>query len=91
MPIYDPTVVYGPWWYPAYPPYYWYPPGYVVRAHVLAFGLGVAVGAALWGGFDWGHHSVHINVDHLQHLQPDHHHEPHLAARRGPPPGRPLL
>jgi hypothetical protein len=62
VPIYDPTVVYGPWWYPAYPPYYWYPPGYVVRAHVLSFGLGVAVGAALWGGFDWGHHSVHINV-----------------------------
>jgi len=62
VPIYDPTVVYGPWWYPAYPPYYWYPPGYVVGAPGLSFGLGVAVGAALWGGFDWGHHSVHINV-----------------------------
>jgi len=62
VPIYDPTVVYGPWWYPAYPPYYWYPPGYVVRAHVFSFGLGVAVGAALWGGFDWGHRSIHINV-----------------------------
>ncbi len=61
VPIYDPTVVYGPWWYPAYPPYYWYPPGYVVGAPGLSFGLGVAVGAALWGGFDWGHHSVHIN------------------------------
>ncbi len=62
VPIYDPTVVYGPWWYPAYPPYYWYPPGYVVLAQGLSFGLGLAVGAALWGGFDWGHHSVHINV-----------------------------
>jgi hypothetical protein len=62
VPVYDPTVVYGPWWYPAYPPYYWYPPGYVVGADVFSFGLGVAVGAVLWGGFDWGHHNVHINV-----------------------------
>ena len=28
VPTYDPSVVYGTWWYPAYPPYYWYPPGY---------------------------------------------------------------
>src|SRR5512136_1936968 len=28
VPTYDPTVVYGAWWYPAYPPYYYYPPGY---------------------------------------------------------------
>ena len=62
VPIYDPTVVYGPWWYPAYPPYYWYPPGYVVGAEVFSFGLGVSVGAMLWGGFDWGHHNVHINL-----------------------------
>jgi hypothetical protein len=62
VPIYDPTVVYGPWWYPAYPPYYWYPPGYVVGASVFSFGIGVAVGAVLWGGFDWGHRSAHINV-----------------------------
>ncbi len=62
VPIYDPTVVYGPWWYPAYPPYYWYPPGYVVGASVFSFGIGVAVGAVLWGGFDWGHRNVHINV-----------------------------
>ncbi len=61
VPIYDPTVVYGPWWYPAYPPTYWLP-GYVAGAPAFSFGLGVAVGAALWGGFDWGHHSVHINA-----------------------------
>jgi hypothetical protein len=63
VPIYDPRVVYGPWWYPAYPPYYWYPPGYVVGGPGIAFGLGLFVGAALWGGFDWGHHSVHVNVN----------------------------
>jgi hypothetical protein len=26
VPVYNPTVVYGVWPYPAYPPYYYYPP-----------------------------------------------------------------
>jgi hypothetical protein len=66
VPIYNPTVVYGPWWYPAYPPYYWYPPGYVVGASVFSFGIGLAVGAVLWGGFDWHRHDVTIvNVHHF--------------------------
>ena len=60
VPVYNPTVVYGPWWYPAYPPYYWYPPGYVVGASVFSFGIGLAVGAVLWGGFDWHRHHVTI-------------------------------
>jgi len=60
VPVYNPTVVYGPWWYPAYPPYYWYPPGYVVGASVLSFGIGLAVGAILWGGFDW--HRRHVTI-----------------------------
>ncbi len=65
VPIYDPSLVYGPWWYPAYPPFYWYPPGYVVGASVFAFGIGLAVGALLWGGFDWHHHNVMVaNVNH---------------------------
>src|SRR5574337_1070509 len=63
VPIYDPTVVYGLWWAPAYPPFYWYPPGYVVGASVLSFGVGLAVGSVLWGGFDWHrHHVTVVNV-----------------------------
>jgi hypothetical protein len=27
VPYYDPYYVYGSWWYPAYPPYFWGPPG----------------------------------------------------------------
>jgi hypothetical protein len=66
VPVYNPTVVYGPWWYPAYPPYYWYPPGYVVGASVFSFGIGLAVGAVLWGGFDWHrHHVTIVNVHHF--------------------------
>jgi hypothetical protein len=61
VPTYDPTVVYGPWPYPAYPPYYYYPPGYVPGAAFFSFTLGVAVGSALWGGCYWGRGDVYIN------------------------------
>jgi hypothetical protein len=62
VPSYDPAVVYGGWPYPAYPPYSYYPPGYVAGG-VLAFGAGMAVGAALWGGCNWGNNQVNVNVN----------------------------
>lgn len=54
VPTYNPTAVYGGWPYPAYPPYAYYPPGYVAGTALLSFGVGMAVGAALWGGCHWG-------------------------------------
>ena len=65
VPTYNPTVIYGPWPYPAYPPYYYYPPGYVAGASLISFGIGMAVGASLWGncGWGWGHGNVDINVN----------------------------
>ena len=63
VPTYNPTVVYGAWPYPAYPPYYYYPPGYVAATSLLSFGVGVAVGSALWGGCNWGRGNVDINVN----------------------------
>lgn len=54
VPAYNPTVVYGAWPYPSYPPYTYYPPGYVAGTALLSFGIGMAVGAALWGGCNWG-------------------------------------
>jgi len=62
VPVYDPGVVYGAWPYPEYAPFYWYPPGWVGRG-VFAFGAGVAVGAAIWGGIDWWRNRVDINVN----------------------------
>jgi hypothetical protein len=67
VPTYNPTVVYGAWPYPAYPPYYYYPPGYVAGAALFTFGVGVAIGAA-WGGYGgwgcgWGHNEVDVNVN----------------------------
>jgi Protein of unknown function (DUF3300) len=50
VPTYSPAV-YGTWPYPSYPPYYYpYPPG----AGLFAFTAGAFVGAALWGGCNWG-------------------------------------
>ena len=66
VPTYNPTVVYGAWPYPAYPPYPWYPPGYAFGASMLAFGTGVALGAAwgyAWGGANWGRGDVDIDVN----------------------------
>ena len=65
VPTYQPTVVYGAWGYPAYPPYYppyWAPVG---GAFVSGFfwGVGIAAGAALWGGCNWGRGDVNINVN----------------------------
>lgn len=63
VPTYNPTVVYGAWPYPAYPPYYYYPPGYAAGAAFFSFSVGVAVGGALWGGCNWGHSDIDINVN----------------------------
>ena len=64
VPTYNPTVVYGAWPYPAYPPYYYYPPGYVAGAAMFSFGVGMAAGAA-WG-YAWGHSDWHggdVDID----------------------------
>ncbi|MGT2470573.1 DUF3300 domain-containing protein [Paraburkholderia terrae] len=67
VPTYNPTVVYGTWPYPAYPPVYMPPPpGYAIASGFmtgLAFGAGVAVANSLWGGFNWNNHDVNINVN----------------------------
>jgi Protein of unknown function (DUF3300) len=67
VPTYNPTVVYGPWWYPSYPPYYWPPPpGYyagAVLATGIAWGVAIGVGNALWGGCNWGRGDIDINVN----------------------------
>lgn len=66
VPAYNPTVVYGAWPYPSYPPYYYYPPGYAAGAALFSFGMGVAIGAAwgyAWGGCNWRGGDVDINVN----------------------------
>jgi hypothetical protein len=64
VPVYNPTVVYGVWAYPAYPPPP--PPGYMAATAAFSFAAGVAVGAAWSGhggwGCGWGNNEVNINV-----------------------------
>jgi len=65
VPMYNPTVVYGTWWWPSYPPYYYYPP-YYPRPALYGFAAGVAIGVAwgyAWGHWNWHHHHVSINVN----------------------------
>jgi hypothetical protein len=67
VPAYNPTVVYGAWGYPAYPPYYWppssiwYPGGYLARG--FAWGVGFAAAGAIFGGCNWGRGDVNIDVN----------------------------
>ncbi len=67
VPTYSPTVVYGTWLYPAYPPVYWPPPpGYVAGQALvagLAFGTGVAISASLWGWAQPNWHGGYVNVN----------------------------
>lgn len=64
VPVYNPTYVYGPWMYPAYPPYYYYPPYYnPVPGFVFGFTFGVIASNCMWGGFGWHSRSVNINVN----------------------------
>ncbi|SMG10991.1 DUF3300 domain-containing protein [Paraburkholderia susongensis] len=76
VPAYNPTVVYGTWPYPAYPPVYVPPPpGYAVASGLaagLAFGAGVAVADSLWGGFNWNTHDVNINVNRYNNINTNH-------------------
>jgi len=94
VPYYDPLVVYGPWWWPLYPPVYWAPPPhYVVVAHrpAFAWGSGIVLSAGFFfGHFDWPHR--HVKVVHVHHHRPDarparvHAHWRHDPAhRRGVP------
>jgi hypothetical protein len=65
VPVYDPTVIYGPWWYPAFPPFFFPPPPGLI--FVRGFGFwGVTVGRAwgyAWGRWDWHHHYINVNIN----------------------------
>jgi len=65
VPYYDPYVVYGSWWWSAYPPVVWAPYyGYAVVRPGFWWGVGVGVTAGFfYGSMNWHHH--HVNVAHV--------------------------
>ena len=80
VPAYNPTVVYGTWPYPYYPPYYWPPysyyyPGYYPGAAFAAgvfWGIGIAAIGSIWGGCNWGRGDVNINVNKYNNINRNH-------------------
>jgi hypothetical protein len=63
VPYYDPFHIYGPWWYPAYPPYYWGPAGVSIgigMSYWPGYHFGFAFGT--WSYFDWRRNYIYIDV-----------------------------
>ena len=64
VPYYDPNVVYGPWLWPDYPPFYFLPPaGLIVGSGLwIGFGIGFPILAPFWGWdhWDWRHHRLDL-------------------------------
>src|SRR5512139_3987260 len=64
VPSYNPTVVYGAWWWPAFPPFppfFLPPPGMLIGAG-MRFAAGAAWGYA-WGHANWHGGDVNINAN----------------------------
>ena len=67
IPVCDPSLVYGAWPYPAYPPDYF--PGYFGGAAVGAFGCGwitAPIVGPLWGWRHWNWRRHRIDIDQEQ-------------------------
>lgn len=80
VPYYDPFHVYGPWWYPAYPPYYWGPPGVSVVG--IAYWPGIYFGFSYsnWSYFDWHRRVVYVDA----HKRPRYVHHDRWVGKPGP-------
>ncbi len=73
VPVYDPLVVYGNWWWPGRPYFFAPPPGFYLGG-ALGIGIGFSVGfgvvGPLWGWAhpNWGGHNVSINTTVYNHI-----------------------
>jgi len=68
VPVYDPASIYGPWWYPDFPPFYFLPPSWMVIAFHggIGFGRGIVLGKSwgrAWGHWDWPNHHINVNIN----------------------------
>ncbi len=81
VPYYDPALVYGSWWWPDYPPFFWAPwPGYGWYGG-FAWGIGIGIGADFFfTSWDWRNHRIyahnprHPGDDHPWQHDPGHRH-----------------
>lgn len=77
VPYYDPFMVYGPWWWPAYPPvhwapYYWGGPRPYYSTTGFYWGTGIRIAPVFYfGAFDWHRRNVVIvKHDHYHRHRP---------------------
>jgi len=90
VPYYNTRYVYGPWWYPAWPPWYWGPDELILGPDVY-FWPEIYFSFGYWSRFDWPGRSIIIDGTRRPHFfRPDYkwddrqgqwHHEP--SHRRG--------
>ncbi len=59
VPSYSCTYVYGPWWYPHYPPYVWYPPP---PRYGFTAGVIIGIGIGSWYRPNWRHGNIDIDI-----------------------------
>ena len=71
VPVYNPLLIYGPWWAPAYPPWFWCPPPIYGYPFCPVYTIGIVFGASWpiwynhwgWAHPHWHEHRIAINVD----------------------------
>ena len=62
VPYYNPVVVFGPWWYPAFPPFVWFPGFYVSTGIVFSAGFFVGPAVIGWTAWNWPGHFLTVNA-----------------------------
>jgi len=75
VPYYNTRYVYGPWWYPAWPPWYWGPDELIMGPGIYFwpdFYFGFGFGFGYWSHFDWSGRSIVIDINRRPHFfRPD--------------------
>jgi len=78
LPYYDTRVVYGAWWWPAYPPVYWHYPSGSYAGVSFYWGPSVIVRPSFYFGiFDWHHRHIVVN-HHYYHNPPRYYPKRHV-------------
>ena len=81
VPVYDPLIIYGPWWFPAFVPFRIFYPGVAVVGPRIVFAprLFIGFGVIGWSAFDWrARNVVIVNIDRTRRFNR------HVNVYRGP-------
>jgi hypothetical protein len=75
VPYYNTRYVYGPWWYPAWPPWYWGPGEVMIDSGIYFWPdvyVGFGFGFGYWSHFDWSARTIIIDAQRRPHFyRPD--------------------